>query len=87
MDCHYLLHDLQGAFRHRRSADQILLYTTDTIVQAIDAGKYVCAAFLDLRKAFDSLNHHLLVHRLHDLGLAVLSFNGLLTTLVVGCNL
>jgi len=70
LECHHLLHDLQGAYRHRRSADQILLYTTDTIVQAIDAGKYVCAAFLDLRKAFDSFDYHFLLDRLHDLGVS-----------------
>ena len=55
LERHHLLHDLQGAYHHGRSADQILLYATDTIVQAIDAGKYVCATFLDLYKAFDSL--------------------------------
>ena len=33
----------------------------DMIVQAIDAGKYVCAAFLDLHKAFDPLDHSLLL--------------------------
>ena len=46
LKCHHLLHDLQGAYRHQRSADQIFLYATDAIVQAIDAGKHVCAAFL-----------------------------------------
>ena len=29
MEHHHLLHDLQGAYRHGRSADQILLYATD----------------------------------------------------------
>jgi len=48
LEDHHLLHDLQGAYHHGRSADQILLYALDTIVvQAIDAGKYVCAAFLN----------------------------------------
>ena len=49
------------------------------IVQAIDAGKYVCATFLDLRKAFDSLDHHLLLERLSELGSVVLNFSGFLT--------
>jgi len=70
LEWHHLLHGLQGAYRHQRSADQILLHATDTIVQAIDAGKCVCAAFLDLHKAFDSLDHHLLLDRLHDLGVS-----------------
>ena len=68
MEHHHLLHDLQGAYHHGRSADQNLSYATDTIVQVIDAGKHVCATFLDLHKAFDSLDHHLLLKRLFELG-------------------
>jgi len=63
-----LLHNLWGAYRHGRSADQILLYAVDTILQVVDHGDYICAAFLDLRKAFDSLDHHLLSEHLSGLG-------------------
>jgi len=34
----------------------------------MDSGKPSCIAFLDLRKAFDSLDHALLLQRLHNLG-------------------
>ena len=67
---HHLLNDLQGVYRHGRSTDHILLYAVDTITQALDAGNSVCAAFLDLRKAFDSLDHHVLLHRLLNLGVS-----------------
>ena len=50
LEHHDLLHDLQGAYRHGRSADQILMYAVDTIVQSVDGGNCICAAFLDLRK-------------------------------------
>ena len=33
----------------------------DTVVQAIDNKNVTCAAFLDLRKAFDSLDHVILL--------------------------
>ena len=52
LKCHHVMHDLQGAYHHRKSAVQIFLYTTDTIVQAIDATKFVCAA---LRKGLTHL--------------------------------
>ena len=68
LESHHLINNLQGAYRHGRSADQILLYAVDKIVQAVDGGNFVCAAFLDLRKAFDSLDHHLLLDHLFSLG-------------------
>jgi len=43
------------------------LYAVDKIVQVVDHGDYICAAFLDLRKAFDSLDHCLLLKRLSGL--------------------
>ena len=67
-ESHHLLHDHQGAYRCGRSSDQILLYSIDMIVSALDNGLAVCAAFLDLRKAFDSLDHSILLERLHQLG-------------------
>ena len=41
---------------------------SDTVSQAIDSGKSSCIAFLDLHKAFDSLDHTLLLQRLNNLG-------------------
>ena len=70
LENHHLLNDLQGAYRHGRSTDHILLYAVDTITQALDVGNSVCAAFLDLRKAFDSLDHHVLLQRLLNLGVS-----------------
>ena len=50
-----LLSPYQGAYCSGRSTEQILLFAVDTIVNALDHRRVVCAAFLDLRKAFDSL--------------------------------
>ena len=69
LESHQLFHGHQGAYRCGRSSEQILLYAVDTIINSLDGGKVVCAAFLDLRKAFDSLDHALLLQRLHHLGI------------------
>ena len=58
-----LLHPHQGAFRCGKSTEDILLLTVDHIVNSLDVGKSVCAAFLDLKKAFDSLDHCILLQR------------------------
>ena len=63
-----MFNDLQGAYRHGRSTDHILLHAVDTITQALDVGNSVCAAFLDLRKAFDLLDYHVLLQCLLNLG-------------------
>ena len=52
----------------RRSTEQILSVAVDTITQALDDHKIVCTAFFDLRKAFDSLDHIILLERLSKLG-------------------
>jgi len=58
---YYLLSDYQGAYRRGKSTEQLLLVTVDAIVQAIDDKNVTFIAFLDLRKAFDSLDHVILL--------------------------
>jgi len=57
LEDHRLMHDHQGAYHCEKSSNQIRLFAVDQIVNALDRGHVVCAAFLDLRKAFDSLDH------------------------------
>lgn len=64
----HLLHPHQGAFRCGKSTSDILLLAVDRIVNLLDCGKVVCAAFLDLRKAYDSLDHCTLLQRIGELG-------------------
>ena len=53
------------------STEDILLLAFDNIIVAsLNEGKAVCAAFLDLHKAFDSLDHCLLLERISNLGVS-----------------
>ena len=63
-----LLHPHQGAYRCAKSTEDILLLAVDYITTLLDRGCVVCAAFIDLRKAFDSLDHYLLLQRISELG-------------------
>ena len=69
LESNQLYHNLQGAYRYGQSSEQILLHAVDTITQALDNGDSVCAVFLDLRKAFDSLDHSILLQRLSNIGI------------------
>ena len=53
-----LLHPHRGA----------LLLAVDWIALSLDKGNVVCAAFIGLRKAIDSLDHGLLLQRIFELG-------------------
>ena len=44
------------------------MVAVDSVAQAIDHNMSVCVAFLDMRKKFDSLDHHILLKRLNFLG-------------------
>jgi len=61
---HSLLRPHQGAYRCGKSTEHILLVAVD---EYLDDGKAVCASFLDFRKAFDSLDHHILLDKLFQL--------------------
>ena len=41
---------------------------TEKIKESIDKGKYGCGIFIDLRKAFDTVNHSILVNKLEHYG-------------------
>ena len=46
----------------------MLLYVVDSWRKAIDACKFVVAGFLDLAKAFDCVNHDILLEKLAHYG-------------------
>ena len=70
LEDNHLLHPHQGAYRSGKSTQDILLVAVDSIVHLLDRSETVCAAFLDLRKAFDSLDHHILLQRLYDVNVS-----------------
>ena len=65
---HIIRHDLfcahQSGFRSGYSTQDVLLHVTDKWLKAIDEGKYTGAVFLDLAKAFDTVNHSILCSKL-----------------------
>ena len=52
-----------------------LLEITEKIKQACDSGKYACGVFLDLQKAFDTVNHDILLKKLNHYGIRGIANN------------
>ena len=61
---HKLLHESQSGFRHKHSCQSALIKLIDSWTECIDSGDRVGALFLDFWKAFDLVDHAILMKKL-----------------------
>ena len=71
---HYLenkniLNPLQFGFRRNHSTFQALNLFSSTIYSSLDAGLSVLSIFIDFSKAFDTVNHKILLDKMHYYGI------------------
>jgi len=64
-----LLYKFQFGFRQQHSTNMALIILVDKIAQAIDNGEIVVGCFLDFKKAFDTVNHSILLDKLYKYGI------------------
>ena len=64
-----IIYNMQFGFRKGHSTSIALMLLTDRISKALYNGEYVLGVFLDFSKAFDTVNHEILLRKLYCYGI------------------
>ena len=68
LESHNCIHKKQFGFRTKHSTNHALIELTESVRSALDSGMISCAVFIDLQKAFDTVDHEILLKKLEFYG-------------------
>ena len=75
LDKHSILSSSQHGFHANHSTESALLQLVTNVNKFLDEKHHVVGLFLDLSKAFNSLNHEILLYKLRNIGVSGLPLN------------
>ena len=86
-----VIYNSQFGFQKGRSTSHSLIEIIEQIRDCIDNSNYGCGIFIDLKKAFDTVNHKILLQKLEHYGIrgtSLIWFTSYLTDRLqyVSCN-
>ena len=64
-----ILYKFQFGFRKTYSPNHALLSIVEKIRNSLDKNMYTCGIFIDLEKAFDTINHQIILSKLNHYGI------------------
>jgi retron-type reverse transcriptase len=69
LDANHCLFKRQFGFRSKHSTEHALISLTESIRKNLDSGQFACGIFIDLQKAFDTVDHEILLTKLKHYGI------------------
>ena len=69
MDKHNLICKHQFGFRSKHSTQHAVISLVNNITNSLDSSNIVIGVFLDLKKAFDTVDHAILLKKLYSYGI------------------
>ena len=87
LEANNIIYNLQFGFRKNYSTTLALLSLIEKINQQVDNGKFGCRIFVDFQKAFDTVDHKILLNKLCHYGIRGKSNDWFNPTYSIGNNL
>ena len=69
LESNNILYEHQYGFRKGHSTNHAVITLVERVAKALDTGKIVVWVYLDIRKAFDAIDHPILLRKLYSLGI------------------
>ena len=69
MDAHEIISKQQFGFRKGHSTQQAVISLVNNITHSLDSGNIIVGVFIDLKKAFDTVDHKILLKKLYNYGI------------------
>ena len=69
LNLHNCIYDFRFGYRGKHSTNHALLSLTENICDALGNNYFACGIFIDLQKAFDTVDHSILLNKLNHYGI------------------
>ena len=69
MNINNIIYKYQFGFPQRHSTQQAIITLVNKITSSIDSGDLMIGVFLDLKKAFDTVTHSILIRKMYAYGI------------------